>query len=148
MVEPAHVAVGEGVGVAEAGPAVGPVHELVREPEGEVRVVGEVGERRDAEPLGLRLAHPDGVRVVEPERPAHLDAEATQPLAHRVHAAGLAAQDFQRDRAGVFGVRVDVAAPERLPQHPRPADLRPVLGRDALRPPRLRDDSRRGSPTR
>jgi hypothetical protein len=74
VLQPAHVPLGQAVGVAQRGPAVAAIHELVAEAEDQVGVVAQVGDAFDAPLGGHRLAHAHGVGVVETEGAAETQA--------------------------------------------------------------------------
>ena len=78
------------------------------------------------------LAHPDRVGVVESERPAHPDAALGQGRAQLGLAADLlAGQDLAGDRAGVFGIEVELVGLEGVEEHLRAAQLAAVGRVDA-----------------
>ena len=106
----------------QARPAVGPVDELGDEPAPQpgVRGPGQVGDLRDARRRGHVLAHPEGVVVAEPERPAEADAVGRQ-CRGEVRRVGL--EDLPGDGAGVLGVGVDVALRQRQPQRGGAAEV-------------------------
>ena len=145
VLQPAHLAVGQAVALAQARPPLTPVHELAAETEAQRRVPPEIGDRAHPEPPGERLGHGQGVAVVEAERRGQHQAARrqalAQPRAGRLPGSGpLAGQDLLDDGARVLGVDVDLARLERIPHQPRPAEARPVLDRDAGRARRLRHD--------
>ena len=64
---------------------------------------------------GLVGAHREGIAVVEAQRDRHAQAQGLQRGLHGVARHRLRAlEDLERDGAGVFGIEVDAAAPERL----------------------------------
>ena len=78
------------------------------------------------------LAHADRIGVIESERPAHPDAALGQGRAQRVLVADvLARQDLAGDRAGVFGIDVELVGLEGVEEDLRAAQLAAVHGRDA-----------------
>ena len=71
-----------------------------------------------------RFDHPDGVRVVETQRPAHSDsARLPGPPQAALVADSLAREDLARDRAGVLGVNVELVRLEGVKKDLRPAQL-------------------------
>ena len=145
VIEPHHFLV-EPVAIPQRLPAVLTIEELVRQAEHQLRVGGQLRQGSNPEVRGLLLAHADGVGVVEPERLGHAHALLGQgrlEIGDRTVAEDLLAQ-----RAGVLGVGVDLTSHERVPHEPGPAELAPMLGRDAAAGEELGGDLRRRSPTR
>ena len=57
----------QGIGLAQAGPAVGALHEFVAEAEAQLRMLAQVADRADTECARFILAHADRVGVIEAE---------------------------------------------------------------------------------
>jgi len=84
--------------------------------------------------MGHLGAHAQCVGVLEPERAGHLHPPRPKGGAQLLLSRpGGAPQDLAGDGPGVLRIGVELAAGERLPEHPRPAQGPPVQGRDALR---------------
>lgn len=115
VVEAPDVALRQPVPIADARPAIDALHELVAETEPQFGMAAQICERPDSQPGRDRLGHTDGVRVVEPEWPAHANAAASQ----RRPQIGLAAdtlvgEDLATDGARVLGINVELVSLERV----------------------------------
>ena len=150
VVEPADVALGKPVAVAQAGPAVGPLHELVAEPE--LRARDGAADRTDcAMPsrAATVFAHADRIGVVEAERPAHAHPRSASAARSAALVTDLLArQDLAGDRAGVLGIDVELVGLERVEEDLRAAQLATMHGRDARVLDQTAGRSRPGSPIR
>src|SRR3546814_8070121 len=88
---------------AQAGPAVGALHEFVAEAQAQVRMRTQVVDAVDAERLRARLVHAQRVAVVEAQRIGHRQAALRQRRAQRVDVSARHLQQYLRERAGVLG---------------------------------------------
>jgi len=94
----------------------------------------QVANRLDAQRIGVGGAHAECIGVVEAERRGRGEAVAGQRIGQGVPLHVGVAEDFLKQRAGVLGIGVDVAAAEGLPQKPGAAELFAVRHREALGP--------------
>src|SRR4051812_32675308 len=82
----------------------------------------QIADRLDAEPFRFRSPHDEGVGVVETDVVRHPDSEFSQCCAHLCGREPLFRfENLFADRAGVFGVNIDLAAAQRLPDDDRAA---------------------------
>ena len=117
----------QSVAVAERRPAVAAIHELVAEAETQIRVLPQVGDRRQAQLVGGLRPYADGVGVVEAQRPRHPQATRGQGFAEVVVGSdALGRQNLLGDRAGVLRVGVDLPELDGVEQDPRAAELAAV----------------------
>ncbi len=72
MLNAADIVMGQTIRVAETGPAVAAVHELVAEAEAELGMSAQVGDGTNAELDGPAFQHTDRIGVVEADGPAHV----------------------------------------------------------------------------
>ena len=127
--------------VAQPGPTVGAIDELVGESQPQLWVLPQVGDLADTELGGALAAHADDVGVVEAERFADADAIAGESGGEGGVIGELAAGvDLGAQGAGVLGVEIDVAVDERVEDDPGAPHLGAVshLG-EALREGQPRD---------
>src|SRR6266404_4769820 len=92
----------------------------------------EVADRSNAELARASAPHHECGCVVKPERFRHADAEFMQLSDDEITVHWVASlQNFLHDRAGVFGVGIDLSAAQRLPKNDRPAHSLSVFGPSA-----------------
>lgn len=112
---------------AHARPAIGALHEFVAQADRERWMRRQIRHRGDAERLRTFNAHAESIGVLEAERIGHRQPARVQCGA-QFGLAGLGQlQQFLRQRAGVFGVGVDLPGLQRAPQDARATELRAVL---------------------
>ena len=135
MIEAADVALGEPVAIAEARPAVGPLHELVAEGQLQLGMVPQVAERPDAQPgrAGPRASRWRSVSLNPSGRLIPMPRSARAARRPASIADVLARQDLARDRAGVLGIEVQLVGLERMEEDLGAAQLAAVAGRGSWR---------------
>ena len=117
----------------ERGPAIGAVKEFVAESELQLGVTGKVADGADVEAGGDVFAHAQGVGVVETEWAGHGHAVFCQRVAELFVGGGLfGGEDFAGEGSGVFGIGVDLAVDQGVPDEACPAELAAVGGIDAV----------------
>ncbi len=124
VVDAAHVSLRQLIRGAQATPAVGAIHEFVAEREAQLRMRSQVGDARDPQARRAFRLHAERVAVVEPQVRAHADAARGERAGERI--VGHAAEDLLRQRAGVFGVDVDLTGGQRAEHDLRAAERAPV----------------------
>ena len=116
MVEAPHVSLLQAVAVAEAGPAIAPLHKFVAETEPELRVSDQIGDLVDLHFLRQRLFDADSVGIVETQRRTYAQVPLRQCALDLVPSGdALTGENFLGDGAGVFGVDIDIAIEQRGP---------------------------------
>ncbi len=126
MIEPLRIE-WEIVRLSQRGPAIAAIHELVGEPDPQIRMLAQVRDARNAPRFSMLRTHPQRIGVVEAELAGHADAMTGQHIGQGGGRYVGIGQDLLDERAGVFGVRIDVATHERLPQKARAAQLFAML---------------------
>src|SRR6185436_19418594 len=114
--------------LAQTGPAVCALQELVAEAQAQPWMRSELGHPLDPELPRAIAPHAEHVRVVEPERLGRPRMSPRQSGAQLlVVRNGLLREDLGAQGAAVLGIAIDVATLQRAPQHTRAAELAPVL---------------------
>jgi len=119
VIEPARRGERKVVRLLQSRPAVGAADEFLRQPQSQLGMRFEIGQLGDVLRACVLAADRQRVGIVEAERNSNREtyrAKLRVELGKRRHRVEL--ENFLRDRAGVFGVDVDVAARERV-QHNR-----------------------------
>ena len=142
MIELSHVGLRKAIPPFEPRPAVAAVQELLAETKPEPRVGAQIGDPRHVQPDRIVLSHPQGVAVLEPQRPGHPDTLPGQHGAKRIVASisRHPRHDVLADRPGVLRVQVDLSGQERMPEHLGAAELGSMLGARAGAAHQLGDD--------
>src|SRR6476620_2320249 len=88
------------------------------EPELQSRMIFQVGDRANAKFLCAASRHHESVSVVETKRFGHTDPGLSELIGDLLKCQSIAAfQNFVRNRAGVFGINVDLPAAQRFPKN-------------------------------
>src|SRR5438132_8947618 len=88
----------------------------------------QIAHRADSELLRSIAPHHQRISVVEPERLGHTNADFAQCVLDLLNTELLIGfQDLLRDRAGVFGIDVDLSSLQRFPKNDRPAHSLPMF---------------------
>ncbi len=123
----------EPIGAPEPRPTIAAIEELVGKAVVQLGMLGEVGNAGKIKPLGRIAPDRKGIGVVEPDRLGHADTALAQDRDDfRARGRRLARQKLMGERPGIFGIGVDIAALQRLPEDPRAAQLAPVTDGEAL----------------
>jgi len=114
VIEPGRGELRQAVGFGQPGPAVLAGDELLRQPQSQVRMSGEIGDGIQAQARRQFLAHAERIGVVEPKgnRDCQSDGRkrAVQFGESRI---AFELQDLAGDGAAVFGIDVDGARAQR-----------------------------------
>jgi hypothetical protein len=128
VVEPANVFVRQPVALAQTGPAIRTLEELVTESQAQLRMRGELRHPLDSELARAVATHAQDVRIVETQRLRSPRARARQSGTQlRIVSDGLLRKDLRPQSTAVLRIAIDVAALERAPQHARPTELTAML---------------------
>ena len=101
----------------ERAPAILPIEKFVGQSDFQFLMPSQIADRVNAEPVCFGATHDERIGVVEAEIGRHADAEFFQRGAHRFLGKMLFRfQNFFADRAGVFRVKIDLSAPQCLPE--------------------------------
>lgn len=118
----------ERVAPRQARPAIGAAKEFMRQAQPQLRMLSQIAQGADAQPLRIVGAHGERIAVVEAERHADADAEFGQPPAGFLGGHGcILLQDFALDGACVFGIDIDAPCTQCLEHDGRVAQALPVL---------------------
>ena len=147
MVQPVRT-LRQAVRVAQPGPAVGALHELVAQAQLQGRMPAQVGQFRNAKRSGAFFAHAQRIRVVETERRGHREAAFGKRRLQRGAIGARHMQQFLGEGAGVFGIGIDGAVFQRTPENAGASELALVLDFHACLRTQPRRRSRQGSPPR
>src|SRR5215467_1271346 len=83
----------------------------------------------NAERIGAVAPHDQRIGIVEAKRFRYPDSQFAQIFGHKIDVHWIASfKNLLHDRAGIFGISVDLSAAERLPKNDSPAHSVTVLG--------------------
>ena len=128
MVDSLEILRGQLVTRGQRSPAVASVEKLVRQTELQFRMRAQIADRSNVAGRGGVASHDERVGVVEAEFIGNPDAEFGEFSPERLERndAGRL-QNFFGDRAGVFGIKRDLAGAKRFPENDRSAHSLAVL---------------------